>query len=124
MRVFIAEILDDLIDAADVAETRAADTTWLKAVKDGYNWLLMQDVIEYIPAAHELHVPSATTPGLIYKANGACQCEAFAYGGACWHRACARLVRRALERGEQRRIADRAARRERAYADMAELFPS
>src|SRR5262245_23896800 len=30
----------------------------------------------------------------IYSANGRCQCAAFEYGEACWHRAAARLVRR------------------------------
>src|SRR5688572_30679322 len=30
----------------------------------------------------------------IYSANGSCQCIAFEYGEACWHRAAARLVRR------------------------------
>lgn len=32
--------------------------------------------------------------GEIYTANGTCQCQAFAKGQPCWHRAAARLVRR------------------------------
>ncbi len=32
--------------------------------------------------------------GEIYRANGACQCKAFAKGQPCWHRAAARLVKR------------------------------
>jgi hypothetical protein len=32
--------------------------------------------------------------GEIYRANGACQCKAFANGQPCWHRAAARLVER------------------------------
>lgn len=30
----------------------------------------------------------------IYRANGACQCKAYAKGFPCWHRAAARLVER------------------------------
>jgi hypothetical protein len=30
----------------------------------------------------------------IYRANGTCQCKAFAQGQPCWHRAAARLVQR------------------------------
>ncbi len=30
----------------------------------------------------------------IYRANGTCQCKAFAQGQPCWHRAAARLVER------------------------------
>jgi hypothetical protein len=29
----------------------------------------------------------------VYSANGVCQCEAYARGLACWHRAASRLVR-------------------------------
>jgi hypothetical protein len=32
--------------------------------------------------------------GEIYRANGACQCWAFANNQPCWHRAAARLLRR------------------------------
>lgn len=32
--------------------------------------------------------------GEIYRANGACQCKAYANGHPCWHRAAARLVER------------------------------
>lgn len=32
--------------------------------------------------------------GEIYRANGTCQCKAFANGQPCWHRAAARLVQR------------------------------
>jgi hypothetical protein len=33
----------------------------------------------------------------IYRANGACQCKAYAKGQPCWHRAAARLVKRYQE---------------------------
>jgi hypothetical protein len=32
--------------------------------------------------------------GEIYRANGTCQCKAYANGQPCWHRAAARLVQR------------------------------
>jgi len=32
--------------------------------------------------------------GEIYRANGTCQCKAYANGQPCWHRAAARLVER------------------------------
>jgi len=34
----------------------------------------------------------------IYSANGTCQCQAFAHGQPCWHRAAARIVQRYNER--------------------------
>lgn len=32
--------------------------------------------------------------GEIYRANGVCQCKAFANSQPCWHRAAARLIKR------------------------------
>ncbi|MCA1633109.1 MAG: SWIM zinc finger family protein [Acidobacteria bacterium] len=34
----------------------------------------------------------------IYRANGSCQCKAFANGQPCWHRAAARLVQLYIEK--------------------------
>jgi len=33
----------------------------------------------------------------IYRANGTCQCKAYAAGQPCWHRAAARLMQRYAE---------------------------
>lgn len=33
----------------------------------------------------------------IYRANGSCQCRAFAQGQPCWHRAAARIIERYRE---------------------------
>jgi SWIM zinc finger len=41
---------------------------------------------------HSLLVLSES--GEIYRANGTCQCKAFANGQPCWHRAAARLIER------------------------------
>ena len=40
-----------------------------------------------------------STSNEIYRANGKCQCKAFAKGQPCWHRAAARLSKRYAERG-------------------------
>ena len=91
----IAALLDALVAAVDTARAATTDARWLNALNTGYSWLLEQDVITFDAARHELTVNSPS--GRVYRANGACQCEAFAKHNACWHRAAARLVRRALE---------------------------
>lgn len=94
----VAEILDSLVEAVDTARAAAGDNRpWQRAIDAAWDWLLQQDSISYDAATHALRVESATRPGRVYEANGSCSCEAFAKGGACWHRAAARLVRRALE---------------------------
>ena len=93
-----ADLLDALVDALDTARVNAAqDSRWLNAIDTGADWLLQQEEISYDFASHALKVSSASRPDRAYVANGACQCEAFSKHSACWHRAAARLVRRALE---------------------------
>lgn len=48
--------------------------------------------------------------GQTYHANGACQCKAYEFHQACWHRAAAQLVKRYRE-------AERQAERERQEAE-------
>jgi hypothetical protein len=67
----------------------------LHIIPTGASWLLQQDSIEFNIERHELTVNSPS--GKTYHANGACQCEAFQSHQACWHRAGARLCRRAIE---------------------------
>jgi hypothetical protein len=94
----IADILDSLVDALDTARiTAAADSRWMTALDVAADWLVQQEEIEYDFARHALSVQSASNPNLFYVANGDCQCAAFVKHTACWHRAAARLVRRALE---------------------------
>lgn len=140
--LIISQLLDDLVaiigpareaaaqklaDATTKAETDAA-RRWITALEVGYNWLLQQDVITFDLDHNELTVPSATRPGITYRANGACQCEAFAHYDACWHRSAARLVRRAREHRAQQAVAAaeaaerRELRRRTAYSEMAELY--
>ena len=83
---------------------------------------------------HGLLIGSAS--GNVYAANGVCQCRAFEFGQACWHRAAARLVRlhdAARESASEDRLiaqvetivpslADRLARARAATAAVNELF--
>lgn len=93
----IASILDQLCEAVDAARLATNDSRWLNAIDTAWGWLLEQDAVVYDAATHALTIESATRPGTFYTANGACQCEAFGKHNACWHRAAARLVRRATE---------------------------
>lgn len=100
-----ADILDQLCEAVDAARDAAAGNgRWLNALTSAWNWLLEQDAISFDVAAHALRVESASEAGRVYVANGDCQCRAYEQGNACWHRAAARLVRRAMERSEQAEV--------------------
>lgn len=94
----IAAILDSLVEVVDAARaSEGVSASWLSALNTAYGWLLEQDVIMYDHLRHALFVASATTAGKFYISNGDCQCMAFTAGnGTCWHRAAARLVRRAM----------------------------
>ena len=94
----IATLLDSLVTAVDAARVASSGhARWLNALTTGYDWLLLQETISFNKEQHELLVTSPS--GKTYHANGVCQCEAFTKGEGipCWHRAAARLLRRALE---------------------------
>lgn len=98
--IAVANILDELCAAVDTARiTTANSAPWLRAIDKAWGWLLAQDCIEYRESDHTLRVASATVAGRFYVANGACGCLGYTTGtsGVCWHRAAARLVRRAIE---------------------------
>ena len=97
--IAVADLLDHLCEARDLAAAAAASSpAWLRALSTAWGFILEADTLEYDAATHALRVESATRPGRTYVANGACACESFTKGnGVCWHRAAARLVRRALE---------------------------
>jgi hypothetical protein len=98
-QIRIADILDALVEAVDAARVQTTDASWQRAINDAYNYLLLRDTVCYEPETHTLVVASATEPGKEYWANGECQCPCYERGNAkCWHRAAARLVRRAVER--------------------------
>lgn len=80
-----------LANVAEQARQNAAQHPhWLNAIKRAVTELHMNAWIER--GDHGLVIASPS--GNVYTANGACQCTAYAYGNACWHRAAARLVRR------------------------------
>lgn len=98
--IAVADILDALTDAIDAirASTAYYNTAWMTALDKAWDYILPQDTISYDRSAYAIRVESATEPGRFYISNGDCQCRAFTHGaGVCWHRAAARLVRRALE---------------------------
>jgi hypothetical protein len=93
-----ADLLDWLADAVDTARASTAPLTWQNAISAAWDYLLQVDEISYDISQWAIRVESATRPGRCYVANGECSCEAFTRGqGVCWHRAAARLVRRAME---------------------------
>jgi hypothetical protein len=97
--LLVNDFIIELVDATDTALAATVNNDrWTNAVTKAYDWLLTQDVVEYDRRTGVLLVPSATDHGVIFQANGVCQCKAAARGYPCWHRAAARLVRRALER--------------------------
>jgi hypothetical protein len=106
----VARVLDDLCAVYDAAVAKAADDSrWMAALDKAWGWLLAQDSVEYRASDHALKVESNTEPGRVYVSNGSCQCHAYDRHNACWHRAAARLVRRAWELADARETADLAA---------------
>lgn len=93
------DIFDALVEAYDAAKVAAAsNASWSSALDGAYGFALEAEEFQYNVEHWAVHVPSATRAGKSYTSNGDCQCEAFTRGkGICWHRALARLLRRALE---------------------------
>lgn len=95
-----ASIFDALCATVDEARAKAAGTPWASRVETAWAWLLEQeafDVVDpYTPHA-AVRIPSQSKPGLIYTANGACQCRASEVHNPCWHRAASRLLRNAMD---------------------------
>ncbi len=108
------DILQQVADQA-VADA-AAHPRWIHAIGralveiDTNPWLEWQSD----------HLLIASPSGNLYSANGVCQCQAFTHSQPCWHRACARLVRRYHE-AQAVSVATRISAA-RAKAQMAELY--
>jgi hypothetical protein len=94
----ITPLLDALCSAYDAARSLAAgDKRWASALDTAWNYLLESETVEYSIEGWAIRVESASEQGKTYIANGSCGCKAFEKGQACWHRASARLLRRAIE---------------------------
>lgn len=91
------DLIDHLCDAVDNARAATNDSRWLNAIDRAWEALLTSETIRWDAATHALFIQSATHPAKLYRANGTCECAAFIAGRPCYHRAAARLVRRALE---------------------------
>lgn len=99
-----------LADAAD-------HPRWINAINRAFQEI---DSNPWIERGEHGGLLIGSPSGHVYAANGVCQCEAYAHGRACWHRAAARLVRLHDEAQQHRTMA--AAARAKAQREMAELF--
>ncbi len=116
---------DALVDAYDAAKAKCADDArWLAALESAYEWLTDRAIAGegVVVDGEHVQVASRTVPGKTYWANGECSCQAHIVGNPCWHRAAARLVKRALEQPQVRRPKRSAEEKARIAAEMNELF--
>src|SRR5688500_2710841 len=80
-----------LTAVVDEAMQKAANyPRWLNAINRAVAELVENP---YVSRQDGHLLIASSTSDQIYSANGVCQCEAFAHGQPCWHRAAARLVR-------------------------------
>jgi len=111
--------LDVLCSVVDTARSKTTDSRWLNAIEQAYDYLLTSEETITVYDDGTVIIPSATS-NRRYRANGTCQCHAYAHGKApCWHRAAARLIKRYEETLDTK---SRAKGRRKALDDMAELF--
>lgn len=86
---------DILAQIVTTAQQSAANSPrWLAAIERAATELETNPFIEAMDD-HTLLIGSPS--GRTYIGNGTCQCEAFAHGKPCWHRAAARLYHRYVE---------------------------
>src|SRR5262249_15655197 len=106
-------LLTQVVNSAKLAA--GDDARWLNAIEKGATQMIENPYIE----ALDDHPLLRAGEGGIYTSNGSCQCRAFQYGGACYHRAMARLYQRYTEaQARQARRVEQAA----AQAAIDELF--
>lgn len=80
--------INKIKQAAEIAKSKTSDKRWIAAIDkavagvENGGWIV----------TYETHGIMVTTENGTYRANGVCQCKAFAAGQACKHRALARLV--------------------------------
>ncbi len=84
---------------ADRMAEKTLDTPWetaaYKAVKKIEEWVEKGWGVNIAPDG--MYIPSESKKNIVYfvpTGEGTCECEAFAHGRRCWHRAAARMIRR------------------------------
>ncbi len=108
-----------LIDAS-------AHPRWITAIGRALVELDTNPWITRAPEGHGLIIGSPS--GTCYSSNGICQCKAYEFKNACWHRAAARLVRlhderqAAAQQPARAPLGDRLAAARVATAKLNELF--
>ena len=113
--IILAAVIDEAMQSA------AQHPRWLTAIDRAVIELVNNPYLHRQDSGALLIASSSSDR--IYSANGVCQCEAFKFGRPCWHRACARLLRRHDEAlAAQQADADRRARWAAAQAAMDECF--
>lgn len=85
----------------------AAHPRWVAAIGRALVELDTNPYLEWTDG----HLLIASPSGVVYAANGICQCQAFTHGQPCWHRAASRLVRRYHEAQEAAQRAPEPAQR-------------
>jgi hypothetical protein len=88
--------------AAEIAKSKTSDKRWIAAINKAVAGVESGWIVTY-----ETHGIMVTTENGTYRANGSCQCKAFAVNTPCKHRALARLV----EMADEMEAAERAALR-------------
>jgi hypothetical protein len=87
--------LDHQQDAGTLSEAQAI--TWQRAIEKAYDFLLTHDGPLLVGSDGSAMIPSASTSGVFYSANGTCSCKGYTHHLPCWHRAAARLITRYRE---------------------------
>jgi hypothetical protein len=70
------------------------DERWIHAITRAAEEIHSNPMMTWMDGYMLIQSPDSAE---VYEANGACQCKAFEFRKACWHRAAARLWKRYLE---------------------------
>jgi hypothetical protein len=90
--------LDTLVQVVETARSATQDQRWLNAINEAYDFLLNPHTDTIQIADDGTAIIPSNTGDHDYKANGTCQCKAFAHGKQpCWHRAASRIIQRYRE---------------------------
>ena len=108
-------LLTQVVNSAKLAA--GDDTRWQHAIDRAARELVENPYVAAMDD-HTLLIASSTSTN-IYASNGVCQCQAFAHGKPCYHRAMSRLYQRYTEAQAN---AERRARWAAAQAAIEECF--